>query len=78
MSKPAHLEPTAKAGTRSDAAPAAADNEAPIKASYASAPEPFDQAKVDAIKSAIVEGRLAVDYDKIADQLIDNSLDLLG
>lgn len=38
-----------------------------------SASEPFDQSKVDAARAAILEGRLQIDVDKIADSLLENS-----
>ena len=38
----------------------------------------FDQAKVEAIKQAIAEGRLTVNADAVADKLIANALALSG
>jgi negative regulator of flagellin synthesis FlgM len=38
----------------------------------------FDQAKVDAIRSAIKEGRFTVNPERIADQLIADATALLG
>lgn len=38
----------------------------------------FDQAKVDAIRSAIREGRFTVNPERIADQLIADAAALLG
>jgi negative regulator of flagellin synthesis FlgM len=40
--------------------------------------EPFDAAKVAAIRKAISEGRFSVNAERVADRLISDSAELLG
>lgn len=39
---------------------------------------PFDDAKVEAVRRAIAEGRFPVDARKVADELLADARDLLG
>ena len=39
---------------------------------------PFDAARVESIRQAIVEGRVTVNADKVADRMVASALALLG
>ena len=49
---------------------------AALESSLAAAP--FDAARVESIRQAIVEGRLTVNVDKVAERMVANALAMLG
>lgn len=72
--KPASVNPTTRSD-RVDLSPLSAQIAA-LETSLAAEPG-FDRARVDAIKQAIVDGRLTISADVVADKMIASALAML-
>jgi negative regulator of flagellin synthesis FlgM len=75
--KPASTAPSPQAGSDRVELSALSAQIAALESSLAAEPG-FDAARVDAIKQAIVEGRLSVDAGTVADRMIASALAMFG